>query len=203
MRVYVATKLERAEVARTVIEAFRARGHEVTYDWTTHGSVWREGPDRIREVSRAEVKGVTSADVVIVCLPGGRGTHAELGIAIGFGVPVILVSAEDPMTGPDTCAFYHHDAIRAVVGAFHTYPEDARAVVDAAEVVHAKDQTGGWGTVSRAPSRVVTAYHRGARAAFRLASGALRACGLGDAATKVDETAGAYDALASAADRVA
>ena len=44
-------------------------------------------------------------------LPGGRGTHAELGMAIAFRKPVILIATDDQLlAGADerTCAFYSH-----------------------------------------------------------------------------------------------
>lgn len=87
MRYYIATALERAADHTLVRDAMAAAGHQITYDWTAHGSVQSEGLDRIREVAEAETRGVLDADLVIVLLPGGRGTHAELGIAIGAGIP--------------------------------------------------------------------------------------------------------------------
>ena len=50
------------------------------------------------------------SDFVLVLLPGGKGTHAELGFALGCKKRVFIHS-EDPMAfevGPQTCAFYHH-----------------------------------------------------------------------------------------------
>jgi hypothetical protein len=119
MRVYIATRLERAADHQRLAALLRAAGHEITYDWTVHGSVQSEGPERIRDVAVAEARGVQEADCVIVLLPGGRGTHTELGMALAFGRPCI-VAAEHAhgFFGDDgrTCAFYHHPLVRRVEG---------------------------------------------------------------------------------------
>lgn len=110
MKYYIATRLENHAAHNVVRDAMAAEGHEITYDWTTHGPVWRDGLMRIREVAHAETQGVLDADLVIVLLPGGRGTHVELGIAIAAGKRVLLHSENgDPFGAtPETCAFYHH-----------------------------------------------------------------------------------------------
>lgn len=41
-----------------------------------------EGPGRIAEVAQNEAAGVQEAELFIALLPGGRGTHTELGMAI-------------------------------------------------------------------------------------------------------------------------
>lgn len=114
MRYYIATRLERHQDHNLVRDTMAAQGHELTYDWTAHGPVFRDGLKRIREVAELELRGVLDADLVIVLLPGGRGTHAELGMAIAAGKPVLLHVApgnvRDAFFGatPETCAFYHH-----------------------------------------------------------------------------------------------
>jgi hypothetical protein len=120
MNYYLATKLERAEEARAVHFNLVSLdvGFKCTYDWTTHGSVKNTSRIRLAEVGLNETKGVLSADVVIVLLPGGRGTHAELGIAIGAGKRVILHSktGNEFEVNDGTCAFYWQPLCERVVG---------------------------------------------------------------------------------------
>lgn len=118
MKFYVATRLERAAEHNLVRDTLMKLGHEITYDWTVHGPVWRDGPERIREVAQRELQGVLDADVVVVLLPGGRGTHAELGMALAANKPVLL-HGDVHMFGadPETCAFYHHPNVRPTTGA--------------------------------------------------------------------------------------
>lgn len=119
MKFYIASKLENAEAVSRVARALKAAGHIHTYDWTVHGSVQDKGEQRIREVAEAEKQGVLDADVVIVILPGGRGTHAELGIALGAGNKEIVICAADNslfLANTSTCAFYWNMGIHRVVG---------------------------------------------------------------------------------------
>ena len=119
MKFYIASRLENADTVKRVAAVLKAAGHEHTYDWTTHGSVQKEGEARITEVAEKEKAGVLSADIVIVILPGGRGTHAELGIAIGAGKPIIICAENDDAFQQDdrTCAFYwNHCITKRVIG---------------------------------------------------------------------------------------
>jgi len=117
MKYYIATSLSRSSAHQTVKDSLRSCGHEITYDWTLHGSVKSVSKERLREVASLELDGVSKADFVLVLLPGGFGTHLELGFAIARGKKVFLHS-EDPLVfelGPQTNAFYHHsDVIRLV-----------------------------------------------------------------------------------------
>lgn len=108
MRFYIASKLENAETVKRVATVLKAAGHTQTYDWTQHGSVKNEGDTRLRQVAENEKQGVREADMVIVLLPGGRGTHAELGMAAAFGKDIIICAEDDQMFQTDdrTCAFY-------------------------------------------------------------------------------------------------
>jgi nucleoside 2-deoxyribosyltransferase len=104
-RFYIASSLDNAEAVRQLACTLRARGHVHTYDWTTHGAVFKpsaEPEDNVaamRDVARSEMKGVTTADVVIVLLPGGRGTHVEMGGALAAGKRVLVVGDKDIRTG--------------------------------------------------------------------------------------------------------
>lgn len=112
MKYYIASRLENAEAVKRMASRLNEVGWIQTYDWTTHGSVQEKGLERIEQVAQAELIGVREADVVIVLMPGGRGTHVELGAAIAYKKPVILF-AEDGQLLQDgrTCAFYHHPQV--------------------------------------------------------------------------------------------
>lgn len=131
MKYYIATRLENHAAHNVVRDGLSKLGHEITYDWTTHGPVWRKGVDEICRVALLERDGVESADVVIGLLPGGRGTHAEIGIAIGRRVPIILHHADDSMFGatPETCAFYHAPDTLCLTGPLSNLPSAVDAVM--------------------------------------------------------------------------
>lgn len=110
MKYYIATSTSRMPFHNTVRGHLKQLGHEITYDWTTHGSVRHTSLSRLQEVAQLEFQGILDADFVLVLLPGGKGTHAELGFSIASRKKVFIHS-EDPKTfeiGPEICAFYHH-----------------------------------------------------------------------------------------------
>lgn len=111
---YIATYLERHAEHNLVRDRLVAAGHEITYDWTSHGSVKECSEERLTEVAEAELRGVTEADFVVVLLPGGRGTHAEIGAAVALGIPTYIHSTQSALftTTDATCAFYWPRCVR-------------------------------------------------------------------------------------------
>ncbi len=126
VKFYIASKLENADQVSRVAAAMKAEGHIHTYDWTVHGSVQRDGPERLREVAEKEKQGVLDAEMVIVLFPGGRGTHAELGMAIAKNKPVILCAENDSLFLDDgnTCAFYWNPCCARCTGNLERRIED-------------------------------------------------------------------------------
>jgi hypothetical protein len=118
MKIYIASSLENFQKVQEVRDALTAYGHILTYDWTLHGDVRGQCGVRLREVAEAEINGVREADLVVVLLPGGRGTHAELGMANALGKQVLLVSdCYAPFDSHEkaTCAFYWPRNVSQVV----------------------------------------------------------------------------------------
>jgi len=126
---YIASRLENAPQVRELRDLLTAAGWRITYDWTTHGSVRGGEADRqrIREVAAAERDGVLNAGVFIGLLPGGRGMHVELGLALAcaafereIGAPPPVVVLWSPQGERDfgfteaTSAFYHDPLVKRV-----------------------------------------------------------------------------------------
>lgn len=121
IRVYIATRLENHELYKKVADILKTLRVEITYDWTPHGPVYSEGEERLSAVSILEHHGIVVADAVIALLPGGRGTHVEIGMGLALNKLVFIHA--DPVhnlliASEQTCAFYHHP--RAV----HCHHED-------------------------------------------------------------------------------
>lgn len=119
MKVYIATSLERAAVHNELRDLLAAEDIGVTYDWTVHGSVRDTTPERIAEVAELELDGATTADAGVVLLPGGRGTHTELGMTLAMSKRVFLhheTGAGVFELGRETCAFYWHPLVVRSVG---------------------------------------------------------------------------------------
>lgn len=122
MRIYVASGLPNRERVAVVLEYCVHMGHQITYNWTQHGDVRAQGEDVMSYVSTNEVRAVRDAELILVLLPGGKGTHIELGIALGSrSNKRILLWSEDPALfeePSETCVFYHHPAIERICCSF-------------------------------------------------------------------------------------
>jgi len=110
---YIATSLKRTQEHNILRDALLAKNWKITYDWTLHGSVKNTSLTRLKEVGQKMTSGVLEADVIIVLLPGGKGTHTELGMAIAQKKQIIIhAPTGTPFAlGDDTTAFYHHDNV--------------------------------------------------------------------------------------------
>lgn len=113
MKFYIATSLSRVAAHHVVRDVLIKSGHEISYDWTLHGNVKSVSKERLQEVAELELLGISEADFVVVLLPGGNGTHLELGFSIARAKKIFL-HTEDYIVfelGPQTNAFYHHPDI--------------------------------------------------------------------------------------------
>lgn len=126
MKYYIATKLENHAEHNRLRDELTKLGHILTYDWSTHGPVYTHGLSRVREVAELETNGVLEADVTIVLWPSGRGTHVELGIALGAKKDVVFISSVGVhhLATTETCAFYHHPSVSR-----YTTIEDYLAII--------------------------------------------------------------------------
>jgi len=115
MRIYVASSLENIERASAVIDTFKRCGHTISYNWTEFGDMRGRGEDALMSTANKEVFAVIDSDLVLVLLPGGRGTHTELGLALASrNNKRILLWSETGVefhNDSNTCAFYHHVSI--------------------------------------------------------------------------------------------
>lgn len=117
MKVYIATDIRRTTdqqvLAAKLLEQFDCH---LTFDWTRHGTLAGRPHN---EVSVDEIQAVLAADFVVVLLPGGRGTHTEMGVALGSGkrIFVHVTDESDLFGGYDyTCVFYNHPLVTIVYG---------------------------------------------------------------------------------------
>ena len=107
-RFYVASGFSNIPNVRYVAQALEAKGYVNTYDWTQNAFGRDAGPvtpATLRAIGQQEKDAVLSADVVVILLPGGKGTHVELGMAIAQGKRTILHSPDDATE--TASAFYH------------------------------------------------------------------------------------------------
>jgi nucleoside 2-deoxyribosyltransferase len=112
-RFYLATRKDRSDEADALAASLAEHGWERTYTWSALDPSNTEG---FAEVALKEIAGVRDADALIVLLPGGFGTHVEIGAALALEKPVIL-HAPDAKTleTPYRCIFHHHPAVKLLI----------------------------------------------------------------------------------------
>jgi nucleoside 2-deoxyribosyltransferase len=104
-RFYFSTRIDRSAEAAELLEALESHGWQRTYVWSDK----KLSSDRYGEIAKAELDGSRRADVAVVLLPGGYGTHAEIGAALALGKPIILHSPDyNTLNTPYPCVFHYH-----------------------------------------------------------------------------------------------
>lgn len=91
-KIYIGTSLHNAVRAKQLQSRLEKLGIICTYDWTIHGQVFT--PEELTEFGIAEEKGVAEADVFLHIFPGRCGTHFEMGLARGHGIPIVMLEEE-------------------------------------------------------------------------------------------------------------
>lgn len=121
MRFYVGSSFSNIEEVRFIRDHLVAFGHTHTYDWTQNERA--ASIDALRAIGEEEVAEIQTADFVVILLPGGKGAHVELGIALGTNKPVFIYDLGDQMMNmEETSTFYHVDAVQRLEGPFYDLP---------------------------------------------------------------------------------
>jgi hypothetical protein len=108
-KIYVASSLLNKENVNELYRFLAENGHEITYDWTTHGRV--TGQDELIIIARKEFDGVVDADLLLMLMPARNGSHVEFGVALALGKPIIIVTANSLY---EDKSFYHLDNVHIV-----------------------------------------------------------------------------------------
>jgi hypothetical protein len=93
MKFYVASGFQNKELVKKIGNDLQKNlKWQLTYDWTLNDRA--ETKEALAEIGIKEYEAVMAADITIVILPGGKGCHTELGIALGNKKTVILYDPE-------------------------------------------------------------------------------------------------------------
>jgi nucleoside 2-deoxyribosyltransferase len=115
MKFYVASSLNNSEAVRTVSAKLKSKGFIHTYDWTQNERSLTI--DQLREIGQKEKEAIIEADVVVVLLPAGKGSHIEFGIALGLGKKIYLYSLNEEVNNAETTStFYHLPEVEKCIG---------------------------------------------------------------------------------------
>ncbi len=112
---YIASSFANAKQVNELRDLLVAAGWEQTHDWTRTDGITDDCATLalLKDVGVKDVLAVTRAEVVIALLPGGKGTHVELGCAImGYSDLYIWAPTDSYFqVGKDTCPFYLHPRV--------------------------------------------------------------------------------------------
>jgi hypothetical protein len=112
MKIFVSGKVGHENDAQRAMTLLRNAGHEITFDWTTipHLKPYDQNVRASREAALSEARAVKQSDlVVIITHPQGVGMFVEMGIAIGLGIPVRVISDQQSRS-----MFFHHPLVKRV-----------------------------------------------------------------------------------------
>ena len=107
-KVYVASALTNYEQILDIKTALRRNGIETTFSWASWYLKYKDEPLFARPLDRKgialkEMQSVREAEVLLAINKNTRGTHVELGMAVAFGIPVVVYNPEEATDIP----FYH------------------------------------------------------------------------------------------------
>lgn len=129
MKFYIATGLKRRKQHNLIRDMLLKAGHEITFDWTIHASGVPKNDRENAEVVDRELQGVAEADIVIVLLPGGNGTHAELGVAAYLGKTTLIHAKSKRDIAEKDIIYWHKNASR-VYGTLEEFGQTVVAIMD-------------------------------------------------------------------------
>lgn len=112
MKFYVSGKIGLEHYPQKVMQALRDAGHTITLDWTElpHLKPYAENMQKSAIASIEEKNAIADADAFIL-LPhsNGIGMYVELGIALGLGITIWVVSTDEIRS-----MFFCHPSVQIV-----------------------------------------------------------------------------------------
>ena len=115
MKFYVASSFKNIQQVRYVSERLKREGLIQSYDWTQNERASQL--EDLERIGQEEKQAVMDSDIVIVLLPAGKGSHIELGIALGLHKKIFLFSPNEEVKNlAETSTFYHLPSIKKCYG---------------------------------------------------------------------------------------
>ncbi|WP_342576007.1 nucleoside 2-deoxyribosyltransferase [Solibacillus sp. FSL K6-1781] len=115
MKFYIASSFTNKDKVRYVSGKLKNNGYQHTYDWTINERA--ASLTDLREIGQQEKAAIIDADFIVVILPAGKGSHIELGIALGHGKKIYLYSPNEEVNNFETTStFYHLPEVEIVIG---------------------------------------------------------------------------------------
>ncbi len=116
MNFYIGSGMKNCELVNYYSKILEENGWKHTYNWAKNVNGDETIEDLI-EYSKLEQQGIIDADVVIILLPAGRGTHIELGMGLALNKKLFLCSeTKEEFSVENTVNFYQLPNIIRLVG---------------------------------------------------------------------------------------
>lgn len=96
---YIASSFKNINEVRYVSKMLKDKGFIQTYDWTLNERA--ASYEALEKIGQEELAAVIDCDLINVILPAGKGSHIELGIALGIGKKIFLYSPNKEVNNLD------------------------------------------------------------------------------------------------------
>jgi len=115
LKFYVASSFQNINQVRTLTNRLTQMGWQLTYDWTLNERV--DSVEELQRIGLLEKAAIEDSELVLIVLPGGKGTHVELGLAIAGKKKIILYAPDHKMVDAEfSTTFYHLPEIEKCIG---------------------------------------------------------------------------------------
>ncbi|WP_459499441.1 nucleoside 2-deoxyribosyltransferase [Bacillus sp. C1] len=101
MNFYIASSFQNKNLVQFVASKLKEMGWHHTYDWTQNERATNR--EQLQKIGQAERQAIQLADVFLLLLDGGNGSHIELGMAIALEKEIHLYHENNPLQ----TTFYH------------------------------------------------------------------------------------------------
>lgn len=120
LKFYIASGLQNRESVQYIASSLINEGFTHTYDWTKNNRA--STTDELCSIGQHERDGVVDATFLIVLLPGGKGIHVELGMALAARRKIYLYSLDESIYNINqTVTFYFLPEVETYTGSLDNF----------------------------------------------------------------------------------
>ena len=122
LKFYVASSFQNINQVRAITNELAQMGWQLAYDWTLNNRA--DSINDLQRIGVLEKTAIEDSELVLIVLPGGKGTHVELGLAIAGKKKIILYSPDYKILDVEcSTTFYHLPEIEKYVGSIEEFLE--------------------------------------------------------------------------------
>ncbi|WP_242145290.1 MULTISPECIES: nucleoside 2-deoxyribosyltransferase [unclassified Bacillus cereus group] len=115
MNFYIASSFQNKDLVRFVASKLKEIDWKHTYDWTQNERAVQK--EQLQKIGQAEKQAIQEADVFLLLLDGGYGSHIELGMAIALEKKIHLYHKHNSLQ----TTFYHLPEIHIFQGEIEAF----------------------------------------------------------------------------------